>query len=143
MGWILSPGERGNKKRRPQYRQPAKGFDRDAENPSNRSSRSLDEGGCRHLVSLLCHYFSAVDVRCAPGRGADLSCQLLPRQANPARTGAYAVKTGTDTTAHTNPVNEQGGCPTGLGHRVFDQLVVVDQVLPINDRMTDLDHGKR
>ena len=68
---------------------------------------------------------------------------LLPPQANPASTSPYAVKTGTNTTAHTNPINKQGSCPTGLGHRAFDQLVAVNQVFPINDRMTDLNHGKR
>src|SRR5436190_16065533 len=67
----------------------------------------------------------------------------LPSQANPASTGPCAVKADANTTASANLINEQGGCTTSLGHRAFDQLVVVDQVLPINDRMTDLDHGKR
>src|SRR5436309_15945383 len=67
----------------------------------------------------------------------------LPSQANPASTGPCAVKADANTTAIANLINEQGGCTTSLGHRAFDQLVVVDQVLPINDRMTDLDHGKR
>src|SRR5439155_25436336 len=61
----------------------------------------------------------------------------------PASTGPCSVKADANTTASANPINEQGGCPTGLWHRAFDQLVVVDQVLPINDGMTDLDHGKR
>jgi hypothetical protein len=33
--------------------------------------------------------------------------------------------------------------PPALGHCAIDQLVLVDQVLPINDRVTDLDHAKR
>src|SRR5438034_11546991 len=53
MDRILSPGERGNEKHRPHYRQPAKGVDGSAENTRNRSSRKLNEGGYRHLVSLL------------------------------------------------------------------------------------------
>ena len=53
MDRILSPSERGNKKRGPQHRQSAKAIDGDAENTRNRSSRKLDEGGYRHLVSLL------------------------------------------------------------------------------------------
>src|SRR5438093_123139 len=73
---------------------------------------------------------------------AESQSWLLPSQANPASTGPCAVKADANTTASANPINEQGGSPTGLGHRAFDQLVVVDQVLPINDRMTDLDHGK-
>src|SRR6266487_5504863 len=78
--------------------------------------------------------FSRLRCRLHMGRGSE-SC-LLPPQANPASTGSYSMKTGTNTTAHTNPINEQGGCTTSLGHHAFDQLVVVDQVLPINDRMT-------
>src|SRR5206468_6531586 len=53
MDRILSPGERGNEKHRPHYRQPAKGVDGSAENTRNRSSRKLNEGGYRDLVSLL------------------------------------------------------------------------------------------
>src|SRR5438034_6621909 len=68
---------------------------------------------------------------------------LLPSQANPASAGPCAVKADANPTARTDPINEQGGCTTGLGHRAFDQLVVVDQILPINDRITDLDHGER
>ena len=52
MDRILSPGERGNEKRRPEYSQPAKGIDRDPDTSNNRSSRKLDEGGGRQLVSL-------------------------------------------------------------------------------------------
>src|SRR5438093_4925335 len=67
----------------------------------------------------------------------------LPSQANPASTGPCAVKADANTTASANLIDEQGGCTTSLGHRAFDQLVVVDHVFPINDRMADLDHGKR
>ena len=33
--------------------------------------------------------------------------------------------------------------PPALGHCAIDQLVLVDQILPINDPATDLDHAKR
>jgi hypothetical protein len=47
--------------------------------------------------------------------GADF--RYLPSEANPTSTGSYPVKTDTNTAAYTNPINEQRGCPTGLGHR--------------------------
>jgi hypothetical protein len=53
MERILSPSERGNEKRRPQYRQSAKGIYGDAENPNYRFSRKLNAGGCSNLVSFL------------------------------------------------------------------------------------------
>src|SRR5439155_20545647 len=78
----------------------------------------------------------------AAQRAESQSC-LLPPQANPASPGPCSVKADANTTASTDPIDKQGGCATGLGHRAFDQLVAIDQVFAINDRMTDLNHGKR
>ena len=40
------------------------------------------------------------------------------------------MKSDANTTTDTDPVDEQRGCPTSLGHGALDQLVVVDQVMP-------------
>src|SRR5215468_10220525 len=64
-------------------------------------------------------------------------------QAHPSGTSPDAMKTCSHTTARPDPVDEQGGCSAGLGHRALDQLVMVDQVIPLDDRMVDLDHGER
>jgi hypothetical protein len=45
---------------------------------------------------------------------AESQSWLLP-PANPPSTDSYSVKTGTNTTTHTNPINEQGGCPPAFG----------------------------
>src|SRR5262245_40134479 len=82
------------------------------------------------------------------------SVQRLPQGLSPCRLESvtdsqprahqpYAMKTVTSTTARTDPINEQGGWPTSLGHRALDQLVAVDQVILLDDRMTDLDHRQR
>jgi len=82
----------------------------------------------RGAASVVVDIFIAGTVFCNEGE--------LPN-ANAATTDPCAVKTGTNTAAHTDPVNEQRSCPTRPRHGALDQLVVVDQVFPVNDRMTD------
>ena len=80
MDRVLSPGERGNEKGRPQYRQPAKEVDGDGENPNNRSSRKLNEDGCRNVVSLLQFDGDGEPILVTTAASRRREHQLLPRE---------------------------------------------------------------
>lgn len=52
------------------------------------------------------------------------------------------MESGPDTTADADPVDEQRGGAAGLRHLPVDQLVRVDEIVPLDDRVADLDHGE-
>lgn len=62
---------------------------------------------------------------------------LSPHTHSPG-TGTCAMEARTHTAAGTDPVDEERGCAAGFGHRAHDQLVVVNQILPIHHGMADL-----
>src|SRR4030067_1084262 len=66
-----------------------------------------------------------------------------PTPRDPATTDPYAVKTGTNTTARTDPINEQRSRAATGGHSAFDEFVAVYEVRSVDDGGVDLDHDKR
>src|SRR3989304_692091 len=65
-----------------------------------------------------------------------------PRTANSATTDPYAVKTGTNTTARTDPINEQRSRAATGGHSAFNEFVAVYEVRSVEDGGIVFDHDK-
>src|SRR5208282_5027835 len=70
----------------------------------------------------------------------------LPRRPQPSAVAKTATTDAHPVVAEAvepDPIDKQCGVPASSGHLAVDELVVVNEIRPINDRIGDLDHRKR